>query len=274
MSLEPKKDMIEIKNLEQMQIQLDSTINDYEKLPVPVRASRIDVEAVIKTKEGDMRAKPGDYIVEGIHGEIYPVDKEIFLDTYAEKSLSPDHWMILTDIDPLKKRIMRDLKDPSIWRVIKNFRTFYKRYKGNLEAHVKYTGDPINEILCQLHEKSLSFIYEAHVKEAIHDGGMFLMYLGSCDSAYRPYRNLFLDWLTSPDIVPQIRKYLESEKLIEDYTNPDKWFDNMKWLAVNKTKKMQADGRLPNDAVCVEQASFIDGININKFHQKLRNNEL
>lgn len=37
---------------------------------------------VIVTLEGDMRATPGDYIIRGIKGEIYPCKPDIFEATY------------------------------------------------------------------------------------------------------------------------------------------------------------------------------------------------
>lgn len=36
----------------------------------------------IETLEGRMKAKIGDYIIRGVHGEIYPCKQEIFLKTY------------------------------------------------------------------------------------------------------------------------------------------------------------------------------------------------
>ncbi|MDL2315459.1 PGDYG domain-containing protein [Desulfovibrio sp. OttesenSCG-928-A18] len=36
----------------------------------------------IKTLEGDMRADPGDYIICGIKGELYPCKPDIFKATY------------------------------------------------------------------------------------------------------------------------------------------------------------------------------------------------
>ena len=39
---------------------------------------------IIRTLEGDMHASPGDYIVRGIRGELYPCKPDIFLDTYEE----------------------------------------------------------------------------------------------------------------------------------------------------------------------------------------------
>ena len=37
---------------------------------------------LIKTLEGTMRADPGDWIILGIKGEVYPVKPEIFAATY------------------------------------------------------------------------------------------------------------------------------------------------------------------------------------------------
>lgn len=37
---------------------------------------------VIRTMEGDMTAKAGDYIIKGVKGEFYPCDSEIFELTY------------------------------------------------------------------------------------------------------------------------------------------------------------------------------------------------
>lgn len=37
---------------------------------------------IIRTLEGDMTASPGDYIIKGIKGEIYPCKPDIFEATY------------------------------------------------------------------------------------------------------------------------------------------------------------------------------------------------
>lgn len=39
-------------------------------------------ELVIKTLEGKMTANPGDYIIRGVQGEIYPCKPDIFEQTY------------------------------------------------------------------------------------------------------------------------------------------------------------------------------------------------
>jgi hypothetical protein len=36
----------------------------------------------IRTLEGDMDAQPGDYIIQGVQGEIYPCKPDIFEQTY------------------------------------------------------------------------------------------------------------------------------------------------------------------------------------------------
>lgn len=53
-----------------------------KKKPIPVRCIQIDEPFEVETMEGVMQGKEGDYLIVGIHGEMYPVDKEIFLKTY------------------------------------------------------------------------------------------------------------------------------------------------------------------------------------------------
>lgn len=43
-----------------------------------------EVVLIVHTLEGDMKARPGDYIVKGVDGEFYPVKREIFEKTYRE----------------------------------------------------------------------------------------------------------------------------------------------------------------------------------------------
>jgi hypothetical protein len=39
-------------------------------------------DLLIETLEGTMRAKPGDWIIRGVQGELYPCDAAIFFATY------------------------------------------------------------------------------------------------------------------------------------------------------------------------------------------------
>lgn len=39
-------------------------------------------DLIIKTLEGDMKARQGDYIICGVNGEFYPCDEGIFEKTY------------------------------------------------------------------------------------------------------------------------------------------------------------------------------------------------
>jgi hypothetical protein len=43
-----------------------------------------DFVLVIGTMEGNMRAKHGDYIIQGVKGEVYPCDSDIFQKTYEQ----------------------------------------------------------------------------------------------------------------------------------------------------------------------------------------------
>ena len=54
----------------------------YRKRPVVIEAAELEDEIVIKTREGELKGYPGDKLIKGIEGEIYPCDPEIFDKTY------------------------------------------------------------------------------------------------------------------------------------------------------------------------------------------------
>jgi len=58
----------------------------YRKKPVVVRAVKMPNAFTVRTMEGDMTGKAGDYLIEGVQGELYPCDAEIFKATYEEAS--------------------------------------------------------------------------------------------------------------------------------------------------------------------------------------------
>lgn len=50
---------------------------------------------IIKTMEGNMSAKPGDWIIKGINGEYYPCDNDVFEKTYDlawEETMTEERW--------------------------------------------------------------------------------------------------------------------------------------------------------------------------------------
>jgi hypothetical protein len=49
-----------------------------------IKAVKIVEEFEVVTLEGRMKGKPGDYLAQGIKGELYPVDARIFEETYDE----------------------------------------------------------------------------------------------------------------------------------------------------------------------------------------------
>jgi hypothetical protein len=54
----------------------------FRKLPVIVEAVRINTPMQIVTREGEMTANPGDWIITGVAGEQYPCKPDIFARTY------------------------------------------------------------------------------------------------------------------------------------------------------------------------------------------------
>ena len=88
-------------------------INKYRKKPVEVEAIQFDgwnwrevyqfmssepllftqdfrkyEYILIETLEGIMKAKVGDYIIKGVHGEFYPCKPDIFHETYEDSNTS------------------------------------------------------------------------------------------------------------------------------------------------------------------------------------------
>jgi len=54
----------------------------YQKKPVLVKAVQLVEEIEIHTREGVLKGYPGDFLIQGVEGEIYPCDKDIFWKTY------------------------------------------------------------------------------------------------------------------------------------------------------------------------------------------------
>lgn len=61
-----------------------SQAKKYTKKPIPIRAIQIKCQFEVKTLEGLMQGKKGDYLIEGIKGELYICDREIFEESYTE----------------------------------------------------------------------------------------------------------------------------------------------------------------------------------------------
>ena len=62
----------------------------------------------IKTLEGTMIANAGDYIIQGVHGEIYPCKADIFQKTYTEdkpktNAVTVQEWISVKDRLPEEK---------------------------------------------------------------------------------------------------------------------------------------------------------------------------
>lgn len=47
-----------------------------------IRAKQMHKDFMVKTLEGNMTAKTGDYLAIGVEGELYPIQKKIFEKTY------------------------------------------------------------------------------------------------------------------------------------------------------------------------------------------------
>ena len=63
----------------------------YRKRPVVISAFRTTEQVEIETWEGTMTAEPGDWIIRGVQGELYPCEDSIFKETYQYESSNESH---------------------------------------------------------------------------------------------------------------------------------------------------------------------------------------
>ena len=52
------------------------------KKPIPIRCMQIHESFTVETNEGSLQGKPGDYLMIGVRGEMYPCPREVFEETY------------------------------------------------------------------------------------------------------------------------------------------------------------------------------------------------
>lgn len=64
--------------------QMEDRGKPYRKKPIVIRAFQCAEPQKVHTLEGVMAANPGDWIIEGVKGELYPCRDDIFRATYDE----------------------------------------------------------------------------------------------------------------------------------------------------------------------------------------------
>ncbi len=52
------------------------------KKPIAIKCIQIDEPFTVETMEGTMQGKKGDWLMVGVHGEMYPIDNSIFEKSY------------------------------------------------------------------------------------------------------------------------------------------------------------------------------------------------
>ena len=67
----------------------------YRKIK-PIKAVRMGQPFKVDTFEGTVEGKEGDYLIEGVHGELYPCDAAVFAESYAVagRCQAPVEWVI------------------------------------------------------------------------------------------------------------------------------------------------------------------------------------
>jgi hypothetical protein len=66
---------------EELPAAITAKLRSYRKT-APAHAVQMDCAFSVETLEGTMIGQPGDYLMVGAHGELYPCAKAVFDDTY------------------------------------------------------------------------------------------------------------------------------------------------------------------------------------------------
>lgn len=104
-----------------------SEFKKYRKKPIVVEVKQMDQVFKVKTLEGNMSGKKGDYLVIGIKGEQYPVDKDIFEESYEEVKT-----MKYSELDAKLKEIEEDKVEVDLMIVLL-IKIYKKGFKHQIE---------------------------------------------------------------------------------------------------------------------------------------------
>ena len=145
------------------------------KKPLTVHAAQLSEECEIKTLEGIMHGKAGDYLMRGIEGEFYICDRKIWEKTYE--------WGSSTDVT-YEELIKQYISDE--WELLE-LPPFTIEYHGDIDStSINYTvrdsvsymygqGDTIYSAL-KSYWKSLTEFYELNERHCqTHTGNMVML---------------------------------------------------------------------------------------------------
>lgn len=187
-------------------------------------------------------------------------------------------WTKVTELRAIRNAALNIYRMPSTLKKINDFRMMYKRFEGNIPSHLKYTSDPVQMIISPIFEQLIAdenpMIYEGHVRGVVRDGGAFVQFVMSQDTAYRPLRNWLLHQMYLPENVKAMQAALKQELETENYLDPKDYYDNMKVDSKRITREKQEKGLIPKDSISAEQSVFIDEMNMEKFKNKVKNKEV
>ena len=77
---------------------VDGEIEIWKKRPVQIRTVKLKEKVAIKTREGTLYGEAGDFLIEGIKGEVYPIGEEIFYKTYDKVQENEKEEIVLAQV--------------------------------------------------------------------------------------------------------------------------------------------------------------------------------
>lgn len=110
---------------------------NFIKKPILIEAFQAEYDCEIKTPQGVLKAKKGDWIVKNIDGNQYPIEQHLFFDLYtsadeAFHDVSFNEFILLTELSNLINEESGEVKEvevplyirKSIIDVVRDFKEF------------------------------------------------------------------------------------------------------------------------------------------------------
>lgn len=177
--------------------------------------------------------------------------------------IKDDQHVTLYDLDPMKRWIIRASK-----AFIRLYRLFSKG--KSLEDHVRYSSDPVAQILYEALNETISQYHDPHAVDALQAGSIFTIYISSTDSVYRPGRDDFLARLIDPERLKRLQAALDSEDEHFHYRDPGKWYANMKIHASKVTEEKRQRGLIrTRRGRSAEEVAFMDDVTHEQYKKQL-----
>lgn len=121
---------------------IEGKIIKIRKRPIVVKAVELKEKVRIHTREGRLVGEKGEYIIEGIQGEVYPIGRKIFQQTYEVVKEGEKEEVILIKLVKTNKRIeMKHSKSANQYEVYGFLKMYLKVLEEDMSKEFEIDED-------------------------------------------------------------------------------------------------------------------------------------